>query len=59
MIIEVVKEKSKWFWRVRSKNGKTFCHSETYYNKSNAIRSAKSFETCVKLEHGLVEVVNG
>jgi uncharacterized protein YegP (UPF0339 family) len=43
MIIEVLRKEKKWYWIVKANNGKVFAHSEQYYNKSNAIRSAKSF----------------
>ena len=39
--VEMVRKYGKrWFWRLKSNNGKTLAHSETYTNKSGASKIA-------------------
>jgi len=43
MKLEILMGKSrKYYWRVRAKNGKIVCHSETYSSKAKALQTAKS-----------------
>jgi len=39
-LIEVVKGKTLWFWRLLSVNGKTLAHSESYSSKRHACKTA-------------------
>ena len=32
---------SKWYWRLRSRNGRTLAHSENYSHRSLAAKTAK------------------
>lgn len=42
MIIEVLKKKAKWYWRLKSPRGHILAHSEQYCNRPNAIRGARN-----------------
>jgi uncharacterized protein YegP (UPF0339 family) len=41
MKIELVKNKGQWHFRVKAKNGRIICSSETYKRKSDAARGAE------------------
>lgn len=39
-----VRKKKQWYWKSVADNGQTDATSETYANKSNAVRGAKNYE---------------
>lgn len=43
MIVEILKKKAKWFWRLKARNGQILAHSEQFDRRDNAIRAARSF----------------
>lgn len=42
MHIELVKYRSGWFWRLKSRNNQILAHSEIYSSKSAAKKTIKS-----------------
>lgn len=47
--VEVLKKKSKWYWRIKSaNNGKILCHSEQYQSESNAKRGSNAIIDIIK-----------
>lgn len=40
--LEVLKKRSKWYFRLVARNGNTLMHSECYSSKYKATQSAKS-----------------
>ena len=43
MKLEVLKGKSgKWYWRIKADNGRILCHSETYSDKCQAMKTLKA-----------------
>ncbi len=55
MIVEIVKGKRGWFWRIKSQNGKILCHSETYRTHQAATKTASLVQSRLKVSK-LVEV---
>ena len=42
MKLEVLKGRSgKWYWRIKSPNGRILCHSELYSSKQKAVQTAR------------------
>jgi uncharacterized protein YegP (UPF0339 family) len=43
-MIEILKtNKGQFYYRVKAKNGKILCHSETYTRKQNVLKAIKAF----------------
>jgi uncharacterized protein YegP (UPF0339 family) len=38
MIIELLKSKTQWYFRIKSRNGNILAHSETYKNKRDCVK---------------------
>lgn len=43
MKIQVLKKRKYWYYRIIAVNGQVLTTSETYHNKSNAMRAATKF----------------
>ena len=39
--IEVIRSKGKWYWRLKSHNGRILAHSEKYSSRGSALLTAK------------------
>lgn len=48
MKVELQKRAIFWYIRLIAKNGEVLMHSETYYNKSNAIRALNKLQKEIK-----------
>ena len=43
MLVQVLKKRKYWYYRIIAVNSQILLTSETYYSKSNALRAAKDF----------------
>jgi len=46
--IKVLPAKGGWYFVVKSRNGRTLCHSEVYREKRKAIKTARLFGLPIK-----------
>ena len=51
-IAKVIMKKGKggWYFKIKAKNGKTLCHSESYYSKKNCRIGAEAVLRLTKIE---------
>lgn len=54
--IQVIRNsRNRWFWRIKSTNGKTLCHSENYNTKSAALNTVKTLKE--NLKNSILEIL--